>query len=260
MGEKITLKLDQRELHGKKVAKLRKEGIVPGVVYGASTDPISVQVAENVFGKVYRQAGSHAPIHLTIDSKKKIAMIKEVDNDPVKGTVRHVSFHAVKATDPVVAEVPIHLVGEGESEAEKNGLIILQNLDRIEVKALPMDLPDSIEISTVGFKEAGEKLTLAEAKLPDGVEFVEHDSGHGDETEEERQHVTDLQVASVWEPSALQAANEASAGDAEDESDVESEQGGDTDQDTQAHEDKPGGKDQAEPKQESVDAAKKDEK
>jgi hypothetical protein len=128
-------------------------------------------------------------------------------------------------------------MGEGESEAEKAGLIILQALDKIEVKALPMDLPEAIEISTVELKEAGEKVTLADAKLPDGVEFVEHDSGHGDETEEEKSHVTDLMVASVWEPAALQAANEATAGDATDESEVEAENGEDTDQNSQAPED-----------------------
>ena len=71
MGNKIELKLDKRDIHGKKVAKLRKEGMIPGIIYGASTDPISVQVAANIFEKVYRQAGTYTPVHLTIDGKKK---------------------------------------------------------------------------------------------------------------------------------------------------------------------------------------------
>lgn len=222
-NNKITLKLDDRDVHGKKVAKLRNDGIVPGVVYGASTDPISVQVAGNVFDKVYRQAGKHAPVHLTIGNKKKIAMIKDVDADPVKGLPRHVSFHAVKASDPVVAEVPIHLTGEGESEAEKAGLIILQALDKVEVRALPMDLPESIEVSIAHLKDAGERVTLADATLDEGVEFVVHDDGHAVEEGEDKPSITDLMVASVWEPAALQAANDATAGDAEDESEVQAE-------------------------------------
>jgi len=256
MGDKLSLKLDERSVHGKKVAKLRKDGLVPAVVYGPGIDPISVQVEDGVFTKLYRQAGTYTPVHLVIGTKKKIAMIKDVDRDPVRGDVRHVSFHAVKANEPVIAEVPIHLIGEGESEAEKNGLIILQALDKIEVKALPMDLPEAIEISTVELKEAGDKVTLGDAKLADGVEFVEHDSGHGDEDEEEKSHVTDLMVASVWEPAALQAQNEAAAGDATDESEVESENGEDTDQVSQAEESRPGGKGQDEPKQSNVDANK----
>ncbi len=255
MGDKLTLKLDSREVQGKKVAKLRKEGIVPAVVYGPGIEPLSVQAAENVIEKVYRQAGTYTPVHLTIGSKRKIAMIKDVDFEPVKGSIRHVSFHAVKASDPVNAEVPVHLVGEGESEAEKNGLIVLQALDKIEVRALPMDLPDAVEISIVDLKEPGDKVTLASATLPEGVEFVEHDDGHHDD-DEEKPHVTDLMVASVWEPAALQAANEAAAGDAEDESEVESDNGEDTPQDTQAEESRPGGKLQDEPKQHNVDANK----
>ncbi len=254
MGDKLTLKLDTRDVQGKKVAKLRKEGIVPAVVYGPGIDPISVQAAGNVIEKVYRTAGTYTPVHLSIGAKRKIAMIKDVDFEPVKGTIRHVSFHAVNASDPVTAEVPVHLVDEGESVAEKNGLIVLQALDKIEVRALPMDLPDAIEISVAELKEAGDKVTLANATLADGVEFVEHDDGHHDDDEEEKPHITDLMVASVWEPAALQAANDAAAGDVEDESEVESEHGEGTPQDTQAQEDKPGGKSQDEPKQSNVDA------
>jgi hypothetical protein len=87
-------------------------------------------------------------------AKKRIAMIKDVDYDPTRhGYIRHISFHAVKANEPVVAEVPIHLVGEGESAAEKAGLIVLQALDKVQVKALPMDLPEAIEISIVGLEK-----------------------------------------------------------------------------------------------------------
>ena len=239
MGDKIVLKLDEREVHGKKVAKLRKEGIVPGVVYGPGIDPISVLADDVSVAKVFAASVKHAPLHLTIGSKKKIAMIKDAEIDPVKHRLRHISFHAVKASDPVVAEVPIQLVGEGESEAEKAGLIVLQALDKVEVKALPMDLPDSVQISIVELREPGEKVTLADAKLPEGVEFVEHDDGHHDD-DEEKPSITDLMVASVWEPAALQAQNEAAAGEAEpgDEAEVEADQGEDTNQPANAAEGK----------------------
>lgn len=255
MGDKITLSLDERTVHGKKVKSLRNDGLVPAVVYGPGIEPVSVQVLAGVMLKTYKQAGTHAPVHLTVGGKRKIAMIKEVDFDPVRGEIRHVSFHAVNASEPVVAEVPITLDGEGESEAEKNGLIVLQTLEKIEVKALPMDLPEAIVVDIRGLAEAGDKVTLGDAKLAEGVEFVEHESGHGDE-EEEKPRITDLQVASVWEPAALQAANEAAAGEAVDESEVESENGEDTDQTSQAEETMPGGKAQDEPKQQNVDANK----
>ena len=255
MGDKINLKLDVRTLQGKKVQKLRKEGIVPAVVYGPGVEPMNVQAPMNVIDKVIRDAGKHTPVHLTIDSHKEIAMIKDVETDPVKGLTRHVSFHAVKQNEPVVAEVPIHLVGQGESEAEKAGLIVLQALDHIEVRALPLSLPEALEVSIAGLTEAGEQITLGDITLPKDVTFVEHATGH-EEEDEEAPKLTDLVVASVYEPAALEAANDAAAGDATIDSEVEADNGGDSDQDSQAEETRPGGKSQDEPKQSNVDANK----
>lgn len=256
MGDKISIELTKRDMHGKKVAKLRRDGLTPGVVYGAGLEPVSVQVESGVASKVYKAAGHHTPVHATIDGKKKITMIKDVDIDPVKHQIRHMSFHAVKQNQSVEAEVPVHLIGEGESAAEKAGLVVLQAIDHVMVKALPMDLPEAIEVSILDLKEHGDHVTLGDAKLPTGVEFVEHETGHETEEGEEAPTVADLVVANVYEPAALQAANDAAGGDDKDESAVESENGGDTDQASQDEESKPGGKDQDEPKQSNVDANK----
>ncbi len=255
MGDKINLTLDPRDAQGKKVRQLRKDGIVPAVVYGPGIDPINVQAPQNVMEKAVREAGKHTPVHVSVDGKKHIAMIKDVDSDPVKSRIRHVSFHAVNQNEPVNAEVPIRLVGEGESEAEKAGLIVLQSLEQIEVRALPLDLPEALEVSIVNLKSAGDQVTLGDITLPEKVELVEHSSGHEDD-EEDAPKLTDLVIATAYEPAALEAANEAAAGDAEDVSEVESENGEDTDQDSQAEETRPGGKGQDEPKQSNVDANK----
>lgn len=255
MGDKVTLNLALRELHGKKAKLLRREGLVPGVIYGPGIEPISVQAPYNDLERVWRHAGKHTPVYLTVNGKKHIAMIKDTDMDVVKGRLQHVSFHAVKANEPVVAEVPIHLIGEGESEAERVGLVILQSLEQVEVRALPTDLPEALEVSVLALKNPGDRLTLGDITLPDNVELVEHKTGHEDDDEESPQ-LTDLAVATVYEPSALQAANEAAGGDADEDTAVEAENGSDTDQTSQAEEKRPGGKGQAEPKQSNVDANK----
>lgn len=229
MGDKISLKIEARTLQGKKVKQLRKQGLTPAVVYGAGIEAMAVQAETGVIKKVVAEAGKHTPVYLTGD-KKRIAMIKDVDFNPAKrGEIRHVSFHAVKADELVYAEVPVTLVGIGESEAERAGLVVLQAIDRIEVRALPMELPDAIEIDITKMAEPGDKVTLGDAKIPEGVELVERDSGHHEE-DEERPLVTDLVVAGVYEPAALEAANAAVAGAAEtaDASEVEVEPGSDT--------------------------------
>lgn len=245
MGDKITVTLGVRDLHGKKVWRLRKEGIVPGVIYGHGFDPILVQSEYNVLEKVVHDAGKHSPVHVTVDGKKKIALIKDVERDPVKSRIQHVSFHAVKANELVHAEVPIHLVGLGESEAEKAGLIILQAIESVEIKAKPADLPEALEISVVGLATDEDKILVSDITLPEGVEYADVEQD------------LELVIANVYEPAALEAANEAAAGEAEDEvADVEADNGGDTPQDTQAEETRPGGKGQDEPKQSNVDANK----
>lgn len=254
MGNKVTLSLDERTVRGKKVAKLRNEGLVPSVVYGSGFDPVNGQAPHNVVEKVVHAAGTHTPVHLTIGTKKHIAMIKDVEWNAVKHTINHVSFHAVKQNESVTAEVPLHLEGEGESAAEKAGLIVLQSLEKIEVKALPMDLPEYLKVSIAKLSEAGDHVTVADIVLPKNVELVDN-SSH-DKAEDEHS-VTELVVASAYEPSALQAANESAGGDADvDVDDVAADNGSDTPQDTQAGESKPGGKKQDEPKQSELDANK----
>lgn len=256
MGEKISLNLEPRSVHGKKVKALRKQGVVPVVVYGSGVEATSAQVTENVFDKLYRKVGRHTPVTLSLEKKKHIALVKEVDTDPVTHRTLHVSFHAVKANEPVLAEIPIRLIGEGESLAEKEGLVILQALEQIEVRALPLELPEALEVSIVDMKEPGDRVTVGDIKLPEGVEIVERNDGRTEEDDdEEKPSLLDLVVASVYEPSALQAANEAVGGDAEEEAEVESEHGEDTAQ-APSSETRPGGKSQDEPKPSKVEANK----
>ena len=226
----ITLKLDTRTVAGKKVAQLRHDGLVPSVVYGGSSEPINTQSGLVETTKVSHQAGKHSPVHLVIDGKKKLAIIKSIDIDPVKHRILHIAFHAIKVNDVITTEVPIHLVGQGESEAEKAGLVVLQAIEHVEIKAKPASLPEALELSIAGLATTEDKLTLADIKLPEGVEFndIEQDM--------------ELVVANVYEPSALQAANDAAGGDAEDVAEVAAENGGDTPQGGEDQPDNPGGK------------------
>jgi large subunit ribosomal protein L25 len=238
----ITLKLDERTVIGKKAAKLRSQGFVPSIVYGGKADPIPTQSPQVETTKVAQTAGRHSPVSLTIDGKKKLAIIKTIDIDPVKHSVRHIAFQTIKQNETIETEVPIVLVGNGESEAEKAGLVVLQALEKLQVKAKPANLPESIEISIKDLATTDDKIAVGDLKLPEGVEFADAEQD------------TDLVIANVYEPGALQAANEAAAGTGEDAGEVASENGEDTPQDTQAEETMPGGKKQDEPKQANVDA------
>ena len=202
------MKLDERTLEGKKLAKLRESGYIPSVVYGGNDLPIMAQSKQVETTKIVHTAGKHTPISLTIDGKKRLAIIKSIDMDPVKHVLRHVAFHTIKQSDIITTEVPIILVGIGESAAERAGLVILQAIEHIEIKAKPADLPESLELSIIELTTTEDKISVSDIKLPSGVEFADVDQD------------TELVIANVYEPSALQAANEAAGGDAEEETEV----------------------------------------
>lgn len=199
----IALKLDKRAISGKKVATLRKQGIVPSVVYGGEAEPLSTQSAFVATTKVAQLAGKHSPVTLTIDGKKTLAMIKTIDVDPVRHTLRHLAFHAVRQNEAIEAEVSIVLVDEDESAAKKAGLVILQNLEQLEIKAKPADLPDQLTVSLKPLVAAGDTITLADVVLPKGVEFADHDQD------------VSITIAHAYDPEQLEAANTAAAGAAE---------------------------------------------
>jgi len=204
----ITLKLDKRTAEGKKIAKLRDSGFIPSVVYGGQDKPLMTQSLSGVTAKVVKTAGKHTPVNIIIDGQKKLAIIKDVDIDPIKHNYRHIAFHTINQNDIITTEVPIVLTGMGESLAERAGLVILQAIEHIEIKAKPADLPESIEMSVIELATDEDKLTVGDIKLPSGVEFDDVDQD------------MELVIANVYEPSALQSANEAAGGEAEAEDEV----------------------------------------
>lgn len=210
MGDKIELTLQDRVITGKAVRALRRDGFVPAVMYGPDLTPQAVMAPQMAITKAFKVAGRHQPIELHVGSDKRLAMIKSADLDPVKRTLRHVSFHVIKQNEKITTEVPIQIELSGETPAEKAGLVVLTTIDAVEIEALPRNLPEHVSLPGAKLVEVGDHLTVADVEVPEGVTVL------SDPTQI---------VATVYEPSALQAANEAAGGDAEDESDVAADHG-----------------------------------
>src|SRR5690554_5198502 len=98
------LELQKRNAKGgRKLKSVRHDDLVPGIVYGQGFSPIMTQSPMNEMIKAVQGAGKHSPVHISIDGKKKLAMIAEIDVDPAKRRIRHVAFHAVKQNDSILA-------------------------------------------------------------------------------------------------------------------------------------------------------------
>ena len=193
------LSLAKRELTGKKVKSLREQGLIPSVVFGGKGDPILTQSAYNETEKVLLSAGYHSPIDLDIAGKKQMALVKVVHLDPVKRTIMNVEFQAISADQVVEATAPIEIVNFEQSDASKAHLTILQVMEEIDVKAKPADLPESIIVDASGLKTADDGITVADLKLPKGVELADKELD------------PESAVANVYDPAQEAAEREAEA-------------------------------------------------
>lgn len=232
MQDTIKLELTKRDVLGKKVRHLRKTGVVPAVIHDHGKPSLHVQGDTQAVLKVYQEAAKHHPVQLTADGRTFTAMIKVADFEPRKHQLNHMVFNAVKANEHVTAEVPIHArydEGNEISPAERTNLLVITNLDVITVKALPSQLPDVLYYDGEKLTNVGDHVTIADLQVPSGVELDVADDTQA--------------VASVYEPSAVAAANDAAGGDVNAEpEDVESDHQSATTEGTQADEQRPGGK------------------
>jgi large subunit ribosomal protein L25 len=170
-GQDIALKVEKREILGKAVRQLRRDGIVPAVIHDHGKESQHVMASFIEITKAYQAAGKHHPINVTLGNKKYMALIKDVDFEPRKHMVRHVVFNAIAADEKQQTEVPIHFV-EGEIPAEKSGYMVIRQLDAVEIEALPKDLIDELTIDASSLVEIGDKITVADIIAPAGVEIL----------------------------------------------------------------------------------------
>lgn len=164
----MKLTIQVREATGKAVKKLRREGILPGVVYGKSLkDPVLLSCLKNDFIKVYRQAGFSTPIELVGDVKQ-LVLLHDMQLDPVSDEVLTVDFLAVSADEKVSADIPVVLVGESVVEKMNEGNIQLVK-DTVEVEAFPQDLPQSIEVDISTIESLNDVIFVKDLKVPSKV-------------------------------------------------------------------------------------------
>lgn len=167
------LALEKRELTGKKLKKVRAEGLIPAVIYGGK-EPVMVTSEYVATEKVLEKAGYHSPIDLDVAGKKQLAIVKNVQIDPVSRRILNVEFQAISAKEVVEATAPIVVVNFEASEAAKTyHFAMVQSLEEIAVKAKPADLPKELTIDASKMETVEDKLTLAEIELPTGVEFAD---------------------------------------------------------------------------------------
>lgn len=164
--DRIPLLAQERQVLGKKVKKFRKDGLIPGNVYGKGLESEHVFIKSALFNQVFIRAGQTGLIDLKIGTEKvKPVLIRDLQYDPVRGQLLHIDFYQVNLLEKVRVNVPIILIGDEAELVHLGEAVVLNPVSEIEVEALPGDLIDKVEVDITPLKAVDDAITVGELNL-----------------------------------------------------------------------------------------------
>ncbi|MFH1173171.1 MAG: 50S ribosomal protein L25 [bacterium] len=170
--EKLVLNAVSRKETGKQVNNLRKQGLVPAVVYGQGQTTRNLTLKYVDLEKIYRQAGASSLIDLTIDNAESAkVLVSEIQHDPISGRYLHVDFNQIRMDKKLNTEIPLKFVGESFAVKSLGG-ILETSLQEVKVECLPQDLVHEIEVDLTPLKNLDDMIYIKDLKVPAGIEIL----------------------------------------------------------------------------------------
>ena len=174
-GERTKLIVTQRERTGsRETRRLRKEGIVPGVLYGTG-EPVAIAVAERELRRALTGSGGlHSILDVEIDGVGKThpSILKDYQVDKVRGGVTHVDLQEVRLDRAITASVTVTLVGGENAPGVREGGVLQQPMRELSIEALPLEIPEHLDLDVSGLA-IGDALRVADVAVPDGVKVLD---------------------------------------------------------------------------------------
>jgi large subunit ribosomal protein L25 len=174
-GERIRLEVAEREATGTRESRrLRRQGLIPGVLYGRSK-PHAITVPERDLRRVLTgDSGLHAILDVVLEGQKTThpSILKEYQQDPVKGRLIHIDLQEVRLDQPITATVTVALVGAEDAPGIREGGVLSQVNREVNVEALPMEIPEHLELDVSGV-QIGDTLRVADLRVPEGVKLLD---------------------------------------------------------------------------------------
>jgi len=174
-GERTKLVVAQREQLGSKDSRrLRRQGLVPGVLYGRG-EPVAITIAERELRRALTgAAGLHSILDVEIDGhgKTHASILKDYQVDKIRGFITHVDLQEVRLDQTIHASVSVHLVGGEDAPGVREGGVLSQPLRELNVEALPLEVPEHLDLD-VSHMEVGGTLRIADVSVPDGVKLLD---------------------------------------------------------------------------------------
>lgn len=157
---------------GSRVKQIRESGLIPAILYGKGQEPIALQVSNKDFNKAFKSAGESTLIYLSVDGQAYPTIIHDIARHPASDAIIHADFYKVNLAQKIKTMIPVAFVGE--SQAVKDGGILVRNINEIEVEALPQDLPHEIVFDMATLVTFGDQILLKDAQVGTKVEILGH--------------------------------------------------------------------------------------
>ena len=174
MAEAITITAQRREVSpkGRETPKaLRRAGYVPGVIYGADFESLSLQFSARELTRVYRRAGSSSLVSLQLEGEESLsAFFREVQRDPVHGQILHVDLYHIVAGQAIHNSIPVF--SRGHAPVTELGATVTQTVETIEIECLPKDMPPYLVADLTTLDSISSHLVAGDLQLPDGVTLL----------------------------------------------------------------------------------------
>jgi large subunit ribosomal protein L25 len=169
--EKVVLNATKRDVVGKQVKALRREGKLPAVIYGRHTEPFNINLDAHSASMALAKLSSSSLVTINVDGTEYPALVREKQRDYIKNRLLHVDFLAVSMTEKLRTSVSVHFVGVSLAVKDFNAVLV-KNLEQLEVECLPTDLPERIDVDISAMERPGEGIRVREVKVPDTVRLL----------------------------------------------------------------------------------------
>jgi large subunit ribosomal protein L25 len=165
------LEANRRTVLGKQNRRLRREGLLPAVIYGSEFGSFPIELDRRTASRLLARISRSTLIELEVDEQPHTVLVREIQRDPLRGRLVHVDFLKVRMDVRIRAEVPIELVGEAPA-AKIAGGVLVTGVDAIEVEALPADLPDRVTVDLEALANIDDSITVADLFVGENVRIL----------------------------------------------------------------------------------------
>src|SRR5512138_3787370 len=161
--EKVVLNATKRDVVGKQVKALRREGKLPAVIYGRHTEPVNINLDTHTASMALAKLTSSSLVTIDVDGTEYPALVREKQRDYIKNRLLHVDFLAVSMSEKLRTRVSVHFIGVSPAVKDHNAVMV-HNLEELEVECLPADLPERIDLDISVLARPGDGIRVKDVK------------------------------------------------------------------------------------------------